>query len=145
MTPTQIYSLPQAARESLMASSKLEQIPSDCIQKVVTEPVAAAFTSWFSRHEDLVCTGDPTKDKETVLVCDLGGGTFDATVVHMNLTRLSPSERPTLFAKPIAVSGDNTLGGSDYTTKLTVRFGSGTDKRQLSIPTCMTEHTCDLV
>ncbi len=42
---------------------------------MLSEPIAAALSYGFSRLTDTVATATPD---ETVLVYDLGGGTFDA-------------------------------------------------------------------
>lgn len=64
---------------------------------IVTEPVAAALS-----------LGIRGENAETVLVYDLGGGTFDTTVMRAEAGRV----------EVVAVDGNKTLGGSDWDTAL---------------------------
>ncbi len=68
------------------------------VREVVKEPTAAA-----------VCYGvEHLSDRETLLVCDLGGGTYDATVLEfIDGTFL-----------PLATMGSRELGGHDWTMAL---------------------------
>ncbi len=68
------------------------------VQEIVQEPVAAAIYWGVSNLED----------GERVVVCDLGGGTFDATVL------LYEND----VFRPIGTYGDRKLGGHNWTTKL---------------------------
>lgn len=74
---------------------------------VLSEPIAAALSYGFGRLD-----GGPamTKDAayETVLVYDLGGGTFDATVIELADRRISV----------LAVDGDHQLGGADWDERI---------------------------
>ncbi|WHU46113.1 Hsp70 family protein [Gordonia sp. L191] len=72
---------------------------------VLSEPIAAALSYGFSRLTD---TATPTTPDETVLVYDLGGGTFDATVIELTDRRISV----------LAVDGDHQLGGADWDERL---------------------------
>jgi molecular chaperone DnaK (HSP70) len=65
---------------------------------ILPEPVAAAV------HYDLTRGGDA----KTVLVYDLGGGTFDTTVI-----RVDPSE-----ITVVCTDGDTNLGGADWDARL---------------------------
>ena len=64
------------------------------VLSIVNEPTAAAFS--YSLEQTSL-------DGKTVLVFDLGGGTFDATVIHVG------SE-----IKVVATGGDSYLGGRDW-------------------------------
>ncbi|MBQ1084099.1 Hsp70 family protein [Nocardiopsis sp. B62] len=64
---------------------------------IVTEPVAAALS-----------LGIRGESAETVLVYDLGGGTFDTTVMRAEAGRV----------EVVAVDGNKTLGGADWDTAL---------------------------
>ena len=66
---------------------------------IVNEPTAAAFAYGFAR--------DGSAD-ETVLVYDLGGGTFDITVIEMSDKKISV----------VATDGDHELGGADWDDRL---------------------------
>ncbi len=73
---------------------------------IVNEPTAAAM-AYGEQHGYLRQTGAP-KQKLNLLVYDLGGGTFDATVVE-----LSPGQTRTL-----STDGDVKLGGRDWDKRL---------------------------
>ncbi len=68
------------------------------VREIVKEPTAAAV---YYGIENM-------RDGETILVCDLGGGTFDATAL---------AYRNGVFA-PLATKGDRQLGGHDWTMDL---------------------------
>jgi len=68
------------------------------VKEVVREPVAAAVY-WGAEN---------LRPGERVLVCDLGGGTFDATILELRDTRFHP----------LATAGDRMLGGHDWTEVL---------------------------
>lgn len=76
---------------------------------VLSEPIAAALSYGFGRLD-----GAPTLSRsadgayETVLVYDLGGGTFDATVIELADRRISV----------LAVDGDHQLGGADWDERI---------------------------
>ena len=68
------------------------------VERLLNEPTAAALAYGFNREDDL----------NTLLVFDLGGGTFDVTVLEC-------------FEGVVEVkasSGDGRLGGEDYTEAL---------------------------
>lgn len=86
---------------------------------MVAEPVAAAFGIFWDeyRNKDM---RDQTLSV-TYLVSDMGGGTYDFTVVHFVLEYLNNDDRlPTLIADVIALDGDGNLGGADFTKALAV-------------------------
>ena len=64
---------------------------------VINEPTAAA-----------IAYGMKTEQKKTVLVYDLGGGTFDVTIINVNNGAI----------KVIATGGDHHLGGVDWDSEL---------------------------
>lgn len=64
---------------------------------IINEPTAAA-----------IAYGVKTDQKKTVLVYDLGGGTFDVTIINVNGGAI----------KVIATGGDHRLGGIDWDTLL---------------------------
>ena len=68
------------------------------VLRIINEPTAAALAYGI----------DKLKDKETLLVYDLGGGTFDVTIV-----RLEGGE-----IKVLATGGDRNLGGFDFDNEL---------------------------
>jgi molecular chaperone DnaK len=68
------------------------------VQEIVREPTAAAV---YYGVEHL-------QDSDKLLVCDLGGGTYDASILTL--------EGDTF--KPLATAGDRRLGGHDWTSDL---------------------------
>jgi molecular chaperone DnaK len=78
---------------------------------VLSEPIAAALAYGFGRLDG---TPDMTKGAghETVLVYDLGGGTFDATVIELADRRISV----------LAVEGDHQLGGADWDERIALHL-----------------------
>jgi molecular chaperone DnaK (HSP70) len=80
---------------------------------VLSEPIAAALAYGFGRLD-----GGPDLAKqlgtghETVLVYDLGGGTFDATVIELADRRISV----------LAVEGDHQLGGADWDERIALHL-----------------------
>ncbi|MBF6212576.1 Hsp70 family protein [Nocardia puris] len=74
---------------------------------VLSEPIAAAFSYGFGRLDGSVDVGKGGA-RETVLVYDLGGGTFDATVIELADRRISV----------LAVEGDHQLGGADWDERI---------------------------
>jgi molecular chaperone DnaK (HSP70) len=77
---------------------------------VLSEPIAAALAYGFGRLD-----GSPELSKsghETVLVYDLGGGTFDATVIELADRRISV----------LAVEGDHQLGGADWDERVALHL-----------------------
>ena len=75
--------------------------------EVRTEPIAAALSYGFGRLDGSVDVGK-NGPRETVLVYDLGGGTFDATVIELADRRISV----------LAVEGDHQLGGADWDERI---------------------------
>jgi len=73
---------------------------------IVNEPTAAALA--FGEVVGYLSPTDPTQQEMNVLVYDLGGGTFDAT-----LLRLAPGD-----IRMLATDGDVQLGGHDWDMRL---------------------------
>jgi molecular chaperone DnaK len=76
---------------------------------VLSEPIAAALAYGFGRLDGGPATAD---SHETVLVYDLGGGTFDATVIELADRRISV----------LAVEGDHQLGGADWDERIALHL-----------------------
>lgn len=71
---------------------------------ILQEPIAASlFYAWqhVQEHPD-------REDKETILVFDLGGGTFDLTLFNLEQTKEK------LLFEVLASGGDDRLGGLDF-------------------------------
>jgi molecular chaperone DnaK len=81
---------------------------------VLSEPIAAALAYGFGRLDGSpdVSKSQETTRHETVLVYDLGGGTFDATVIELADRRISV----------LAVDGDHQLGGADWDERVALHL-----------------------
>src|SRR5262249_34435747 len=73
------------------------------VMQIVNEPTAAALA--YRVHE--------TGRAETVLVYDLGGGTFDVSLVSVSRDELTV----------LGTWGDHSLGGKDWDDRLAVHLG----------------------
>lgn len=100
-----------------MATENAGKIAGLTVHGVVNEPTAAA-----------ICYGIDKLDKpQTVLVYDLGGGTFDITMIDVNKDAIST----------ITTGGDHQLGGKDwddriigyFATSFMEKYGDGNDPR----------------
>lgn len=67
------------------------------VLRIINEPTAAALAYGVDKEED-----------QTILVYDLGGGTFDVSILEIYLV----DDQPQIEVK--ATSGDNRLGGDDF-------------------------------
>ncbi len=83
-------------REATIAAGKIAGLD---VVDVVNEPTAAAMSYGFAQGADV---------DETVLVYDLGGGTFDVTVI-----RLEPVESGS-HIRVVATGGNARLGGAQW-------------------------------
>lgn len=90
-----------AEREATVAAGKMAGLE---VRDILNEPTAAAFSYGFAQSGE---------DSETVLVYDLGGGTFDVTVI-----RLEPTENGGTGIRVIATGGDDRLGGALWDARL---------------------------
>ncbi|HST86008.1 MAG TPA: Hsp70 family protein [Kineosporiaceae bacterium] len=75
---------------------------------VISEPIAAALSYGFARLD----SPSEAVAEEVALVYDLGGGTFDVTVVELAERRLAV----------VSIDGDHELGGADWDEKLAVHL-----------------------
>src|SRR6185295_11312763 len=73
------------------------------VLRIINEPTAAAIA--FGLHE--------TKTTQRVLVYDLGGGTFDVSLVEITSENISV----------LATDGDHNLGGKDWDDRVAVYLG----------------------
>ncbi|TVY00510.1 molecular chaperone DnaK [Cohnella terricola] len=81
------------------------------VLRIVNEPTAAALAYGFEKQED-----------QTILVFDLGGGTFDVSILELGDG----------FFEVKATSGDNHLGGDDF-DQVVMEWLSGEFKKEHSI------------
>ncbi|MBE8954065.1 MAG: Hsp70 family protein [Quinella sp. 2Q5] len=77
------------------------------VLSLINEPTAAAL-SYCARQ---------FQEDRTILVYDLGGGTFDVTVVKMSMTQNSAG-RDVQKITVLATGGDDRLGGKDWDDRL---------------------------
>ncbi|MBO4400227.1 MAG: Hsp70 family protein [Selenomonadaceae bacterium] len=77
------------------------------VLSLINEPTAAAL-SYCARQ---------FQEDRTILVYDLGGGTFDVTVVKMSMTR-NEAGKDVQKINVLATGGDDRLGGKDWDDKL---------------------------
>jgi molecular chaperone DnaK (HSP70) len=73
------------------------------IVRIVNEPTAAALAYGIGRRDD----------GETIVVYDLGGGTFDVTVLQVVPPDPGDAEGEAIF-QVLATAGDSHLGGDDF-------------------------------
>jgi molecular chaperone DnaK len=85
-----------AEREATIAAGKMAGLE---VVDVINEPTAAAMSYGFAQGADV---------DETVLVYDLGGGTFDVTVI-----KLEPQDSGS-HIRVVATGGDHRLGGAQW-------------------------------
>ncbi|WP_239617439.1 molecular chaperone DnaK [Cohnella mopanensis] len=81
------------------------------VLRIVNEPTAAALAYGFEKQED-----------QTILVFDLGGGTFDVSILELGEG----------FFEVKATSGDNHLGGDDF-DQVVMEWLAGEFKKEHSI------------
>lgn len=74
--------------------------------KLLREPEAAALAYGLTRQNNRVSKASEGQESQVVLVFDLGGGTFDVSVLEVAGG----------FIEVIATSGDAGLGGDDFDT-----------------------------
>ncbi len=95
-------------RQAVKIAGKLAGLEVD---RIVNEPTAAAIAYGFNRGFD-----------QKILVYDLGGGTFDLSILHVN---------GNVF-KVLATGGDTFLGGVDFDSRITEyvleKFKESTEK-----------------
>ncbi|MFH2057339.1 MAG: molecular chaperone DnaK [Pseudomonadota bacterium] len=82
---------------SRQATKEAGELAGFKVLRVISEPTAAALAYGLKR-----------KDIKTVLIWDLGGGTFDVSILELDQG----------FFKVKAVNGNNKLGGEDFLKKL---------------------------
>ncbi|OHV38133.1 MULTISPECIES: Hsp70 family protein [Pseudofrankia] len=94
---------------------------------VINEPTAAALSYGFARFEvgnRRTLAGPGAADEEVALVYDLGGGTFDVTIVELADRRVSV----------VAIDGDHQLGGADWDEKLVLHLADAFAAAHPSLP-----------
>ncbi len=90
----------EAARAATKAAGEAAELN---VLKILDEPTAAGLAYGNSRQEDM---------QKTVLVYDLGGGTFDCTVLKIDFKGDSKQ------MEQVTTGGDHQLGGKDWDARL---------------------------
>ena len=79
------------------ATKEAGQIAGLTVKRIINEPTAAALSYGIDKEED-----------QTVMVYDLGGGTFDVSIIEMGED----------IQQVLATAGNNRLGGDDFDQKI---------------------------
>lgn len=77
------------------------------VLKIINEPTAAALYYGFDKKQNL---------NENILVFDLGGGTFDVSILSLN--KNSENESTNISFEVKGIAGNTNLGGEDFDNKL---------------------------
>ena len=77
------------------------------VLEILPEPVAAAMYYGYTREQD----------EKTILVFDLGGGTFDVTIINISSEKI----------EVVCADGSNELGGKDWDEAIAVAKEKGYD------------------
>ena len=93
--------------EERSATKQAGELAGFNVLSLIDEPTAAAL-SYCARQ---------FQEDRTILVYDLGGGTFDVTVVKMSMTQ-NDSGKDVQKITVLATGGDDRLGGKDWDDKL---------------------------
>ena len=77
--------------------------------RVINEPTAAALCYGFELEQNI---------NQKILVFDLGGGTFDVSILDLSITEEKDKNVKYKSFKVLATSGDTQLGGEDFDNEL---------------------------
>jgi molecular chaperone DnaK len=91
------------------ATQNAGQIAGLNVVDIINEPTAATLAYAWMKGE--LGKGDHPESEKTIMVYDLGGGTFDVTVVQYSATEF----------RVVATDGDMRLGGLDWTNRIVQR------------------------
>jgi molecular chaperone DnaK (HSP70) len=95
-------SFDEVARELTVAAARLAGIPA----LILLEEPQAAFYAWLARHEEDWSASLQADDH--VLICDIGGGTTDLTLIHTRAgTDGIPVFHRTAVGEHLILGGDN--------------------------------------
>ena len=93
--------------EERAATRKAGELAGMNVLNLVNEPTAAAL-SYCARQ---------FQEEKTILVYDLGGGTFDVTIVRMSV-KTNDNGEDTTHVRVVATGGNDRLGGADWDNAL---------------------------
>ncbi|KAJ8909695.1 hypothetical protein NQ315_014201 [Exocentrus adspersus] len=101
-----VVTVPAHFKDSQRSSTKSAAIIAGFTEvRLLNEPTAAALAYGFYRGKDV----NARQNSETVLVFDLGGGTFDVSCL-----KFESSTEEGALAETLATDGDTLLGGRDF-------------------------------
>ena len=98
-------SFDEEARELTVAAAKEAGLGGEGRKLTLIEEPAAAFYSWIANH--LSQSQKSLTDGMNVLVCDVGGGTSDFTLIRVNRTGDRVEFTRTAVGKHLLLGGDN--------------------------------------
>ena len=87
------------------------------VLRVINEPTAAALAYGFDKTQEI---------NEKILVFDLGGGTFDVSILSVKKDEINPNFK---VFEVLGTSGDTQLGGKDFDNKLVDYFLNNHEKK----------------
>lgn len=93
--------------EERAATKKAGEIAGMNVLNLINEPTAAAINYCYREFQD----------NQVVLVYDLGGGTFDVTVLRMSMTK-EENGNDKQHLKILSSTGNDMLGGKDWDDRL---------------------------
>lgn len=94
--------------EERNATKKAGELAGMNVLNLINEPTAAALSYYCARQ---------FQEERTILVYDLGGGTFDVTIVKMSL-EMNADGNEVQKVTVITTGGNDELGGKDWDDKL---------------------------
>ena len=94
------------------ATKDAGQIAGLNVKRIINEPTAAALSYGIDKEDD-----------QRVMVYDLGGGTFDVSIIEMGDG----------VQQVLATAGNNRLGGDDFDQKVTDYILAEFKKQELSL------------
>mmetsp|Transcript_132395 Transcript_132395/g.264104 ORF Transcript_132395/g.264104 Transcript_132395/m.264104 type:complete len:626 (+) Transcript_132395:59-1936(+) len=109
----QCYAMARAAQLIGIESVRVEKEPELAIRAYAYKVKPEAKETFTSVFEERI---DPQMQSRNVLVADLGGGTFDVTLVRNEL--LTDEKKTVDEIQVLGTSGDNRLGGDDFDNDL---------------------------
>lgn len=93
--------------EEMMATKKAGELAGLEVVDLINEPTAAAL-SYCARQ---------FQEERTIMVYDLGGGTFDVSVIKMSM-EMNAEGQEVQKVKVVATDGNDRLGGKDWDDRL---------------------------
>jgi molecular chaperone DnaK (HSP70) len=73
---------------------------------LLEEPLAA-FYAWIAANRDAQAGNEPVRDRELILICDIGGGTTDFSLIHARLVDGELQFERTAIGEHLLLGGDN--------------------------------------